>query len=132
MLAFKVQAKLFGSLHTEDDTHSFEYHDQGCETEEVRGYYGMLFCYIITNIFLRLVKSKEMKSFKKFCHNYFIEVVSTLCFGGQSAPEPALIKMLMEVVFTKDKDMVSPMPGGKIDEVSVVRSSLLQLLLEHK
>lgn len=73
-----------------------------------------------------------MKNFKKYCHSYFIEVVSTLCFGGLRAPEPDLIKMIMEVVFTKDMDMVSPMSGGKIDEVSVVRSSLLQLLLEHE
>ena len=78
------------------------------------------------------MKSKDLKTFKKHGHSYFIEVVSTLCFGGQSVPEQALIKMLMDVVFTKDKDMVSPITGGKSDEVSVLRSSLLQLLLEHK
>lgn len=55
-------------------------------------------------------------------------MVATLSFGGLRAPEPALIEMLMNVVFTKDKDLVSP----KSDKVSVVRSSLLQLLLEHK
>ncbi len=64
-----------------------------------------------------------------------MEVVSTLCFGGQSAPEPALIKSLMEMVFTEDSDLVSPiteMGGSKSDKVSVVQSSMLQLLLEHK
>ena len=65
-----------------------------------------------------------------------MEVVSTLCFGGQSAPEPALIKSLMELVFTEDKDLVSPLTEAstshKSDKINVVKSSLLQLLLEHK
>ncbi len=86
----------------------------------------------------RYFKSKDLTSLKRDCHNYFIEVVSTLCFGGQSAPEPALIKNLMEVVFTKDSDLVTPLIEAKSEKhfkdesVSVVRSSLLQLLLEHK
>ena len=78
------------------------------------------------------MESKDLKNLKRCCHSYFIEVVSTLCFGGESAPEPDLIEMLMDVVFNKDKDLVSPIPGGKADTVSVVRSSLLQLLLEHE
>ena len=74
-------------------------------------------------------------SLRRDCHSYYIEVVSTLCFGGQHAPEPELIKNLMEVVFTKDRDLVSPLIDTKTekgDEVSIIRSSLLQLLLEHK
>lgn len=58
-----------------------------------------------------------------------------MCFGGESAPEPELIKNLMEVVFTQDMDLISPLTDAKGDkggEVSVVRSSLLQLLLEHE
>jgi hypothetical protein len=81
----------------------------------------------------RLVKSKELKTFKKHCQNYFLEVVSTLCFGGQSAPEDALIKMLMEVVFTESATReITHAPDAKTDEIPVVRSSLLQLLLEHE
>ena len=76
----------------------------------------------------RLVDSKDLKPLKRHCHNYFIEVVSTLCFGGESAPEPALIKMLMDIVYTENKDLVT----GNVNKVSVVRSSLLQLLLEHE
>lgn len=67
-----------------------------------------------------------------------MEVVSTLCFGGQSAPEPDLIKMLMEIVFSFDEQSevlstqdLTPLDVKK-DAVPVVRSSLLQLLLEHK
>lgn len=86
----------------------------------------------------RYLKSKELIGLKRDCHSYYIEVVSTLCFGGESAPEPKLIKSLMEVVFTKDSDLVSPLidiqTGKQLknDKISVVRSSLLQLLLEHK
>ena len=65
-----------------------------------------------------------------------MEIVSTLCFGGQNAPEPDLIKMLMQLIFTENKkselttqDLI---PLGHKDRVPVVRSSLLQLLLEHK
>ena len=84
-----------------------------------------------------LVKSEDRKAFKKLCQNYFLEVVSSLCFGGQYAPEPALIKILMEVVFMeKDMDLstrqITPLPDSKSDKVPVVRSSLLQLLLEHE
>ena len=83
----------------------------------------------------RYLKDKELSNFQRDCHNFFMEVVSTLCFGGQSAPEPELIKSLMEIVFTEDSDLVSPITetgGSKSDKVSVVKSSMLQLLLEHK
>ena len=59
-------------------------------------------------------------------------MVAALCFGGQQAPEAALIEMLMDIIFTKNLEMVSPLKDGKSDKVSVVKSSLLQLLLEHK
>lgn len=83
-------------------------------------------------------KSKEAREFKKHCQNYFLEVVSNLCFGSQNAPEPALIKILMDVVFTETDDMelatcdLTPLADAKKDEIPVIRSSLLQLLLEHK
>ena len=65
-----------------------------------------------------------------------MEIVSTLCFGGQNAPDPDLIKMLMQLIFIENKkselttqDLT---PLGHRDKVPVIRSSLLQLLLEHK
>ena len=73
-----------------------------------------------------------MESFKADCHNFFIEVVCTLCFGGEAAPEPDLIEHLMSLVFTKDRNLVSPLSAGKHGEISAVKSSLFQLLLEHK
>lgn len=83
----------------------------------------------------RHFKGKELANFERDCHNYFMEVVSTLCFGGQSAPEPALIKSLIEIVLTEDSDLLSSdsrTSRSRSDKVSVVKSSLLQLLLEHK
>ena len=69
-----------------------------------------------------------------------MEVVSTLCFGGQDAPEPELIKSLMETVFATNREgtmfttrEITPYDQeSNCDEVPVVRSFLLQLLLEHK
>jgi len=89
-------------------------------------------------LFYRYFKGKALSKFKCDCHNYFIEVVSTLCFGGESAPDPDLVKHLMELVFTEDVDLLSPLMDtksekhSKSEKVSTIRSSLLQLLLEHK
>ena len=63
-----------------------------------------------------------------------MEVVSTFCFGGQTTPEPELIKSLMKML-TEENDLLSPITEigrSKGDKVSVVKSSLLQLLMEHK
>ena len=67
-----------------------------------------------------------------------MEVVSNLCFSGHKPPEPELIKMLMNTVFTEKKQDASlgtrdmtPYQADP-DHVPVVRSFLLQLLLEHK
>jgi hypothetical protein len=68
-----------------------------------------------------------------------MEVVSNLCFGGHKPPEPDLIKMLMNAVFTEKKEDASALDTRDMtpyqadpDQVPVVRSFLLQLLLEHK
>ena len=72
--------------------------------------------------------------------------MSTLCFGAQSAPEPDLIKILMDTVFTKREDSESLVMRDLTPfdfkrqhsavetsgEVCMVRSFLLQLLLEHR
>lgn len=74
------------------------------------------------------------------CRDFFMEVVSTLCFGGRDAPEPELVKSLMDTVFGTNRegtmfttrDITPYDQESKCDEVPVVRSFLLQLLLEHK
>ena len=67
-----------------------------------------------------------------------MEVISNLCFGGHKPPEPDLIKMLMKTIFTeKEQDAslstreMTPYETNP-DKIPVVRSFLLQLLLEHK
>ena len=67
-----------------------------------------------------------------------MEVISNLCFGGYKLPEPDLIKMLMNTIFTeKEQDAslstrdMTPYETNP-DKIPVVRSFLLQLLLEHK
>ena len=66
-----------------------------------------------------------------------MELVSTLCFGAHSAPEPDLIGMLINTVFTEKQETEVETRDftyreTKSDEVPVIRSFLLQLLLEHK
>jgi len=67
-----------------------------------------------------------------------MELVSLLCFGTHSAPEPDLIKMLINMVFTEGQEAevgtqdFSPYHEVRSDEVPIIRSFLLRLLLEHK
>ncbi|CAI8002393.1 E3 ubiquitin-protein ligase rnf213-alpha [Geodia barretti] len=96
------------------------------------------------------LKSKEEKKLlanvRKSCTNFFIEVVSTLCFGQSSAPEDKLIIMLLDIVFTEQMVVDEGEEGGKGkrgtrnltpfkdesgDKQPIIRSFLLQLLLEH-
>ena len=63
-----------------------------------------------------------------------MEVVSSLCFGQTEPPDPQLIVELLKVVFT-EKDETKELTYSdkeKTDKVPVIRSFLLQLLLEHK
>ena len=83
-----------------------------------------------------------MSPIQRSCRGFFMEIVSNLCFGGQKPPEPDLIKMLMDTVFTEKKQELetvsldtrdmTPYQDDPDDQVPVVRSFLLQLLLEHK
>ena len=84
-------------------------------------------------------RAKTVSSIQKSCREFFMEVVSNLCFGGHKPPEPDLIKMLMNTVFTERKEDASALDTRDMtpyqadpDQVPVVRSFLLQLLLEHK
>ena len=74
------------------------------------------------------------KTIREYCKSFFMEVVSSLCFGQPNPPEPALIKKLLTIVFT-EQDMTKDFSYSdkeKVDKVPVIRSFLLQLLLEHK
>jgi len=92
----------------------------------------------IKNVYLYRSQSKKLTHIQRSCQAFFMELVSSLCFGAHSAPEPDLIKMLINMVFTErqvtevgTRDL-SPYQEGRSDKVPVIRSFLLQLLLEHK
>lgn len=71
-----------------------------------------------------------MKSFD----NFFLEVVSTLCFGQATVPESDLIEMLLDLIFSDDSTTTRQLTlvKQKNDETPVIRSFLLQLLLAQK
>ena len=74
---------------------------------------------------------------KNSCRAYFMEVVSSLCFGGVGVPEPQLVKLLLDTVFiNSDEEQVTTQDltpyQGEQDSVPVIRSFILQLLLEHR
>ena len=78
----------------------------------------------------------KIKEVKKSCRGFFMEMVSNLCFKGQAAPEPDLIKMLLNTVFMEKDQLytqeLTPYKDDKVDKIPTVRSFLLQLLLEHR
>ena len=72
---------------------------------------------------------------RQSCKSFFMETVSSLCFGQPILPDHDLIDNLLNVVFTEQLDNTkefSYKSEEKADEVPVIRSFLLQLLLEHK
>lgn len=74
-----------------------------------------------------------MKTFQRNCCSYFMEVVSRLCFGQDSAPKRELITILMEIIFTDDQTReLTPFTDGRTDKTPTIRSPLLQLLLDYK
>lgn len=81
------------------------------------------------------VDKNKIKEVKKSGREFFMEIVSQLCFGGRAAPEPDLIKMLLNNVFIKKTDStqeLTPYKDDKADKIPTIRSFLLQLLLEHR
>lgn len=79
------------------------------------------------------VSDLKRDAIKTSCYRFFIEVVSSLCFGGKELPEPDLIKVLMDTIFLeKETSELTPYEDRKPDETPIIRSFLLQLLLDHE
>ena len=81
------------------------------------------------------VDKNKIKEIKKSGRRFFMEVVSELCFGGRAAPEPDVVKMLLNTVFVEKTDStqeLTPYKDDKADKIPTIRSFLLQLLLEHR
>lgn len=75
---------------------------------------------------------EKSKDIRKYCSEFFLQIVSNLCFGGDIAPESKLIKMLLGTMFAESTQELTPYSKVKTDEVPTIRSFLLQLLLEHR
>lgn len=83
------------------------------------------------------VELEQLKEVKKSCREFFMELVASLCFGGNEAPESKLIELLLDSVYNVEKEEPStqdltPYKEFKADKVPTIRSFLLQLLLEHR
>jgi hypothetical protein len=81
------------------------------------------------------VHKDKIRAIKKSGREFFMEVVFELCFGGRAAPEPALIKLLLNTVFVEKTDStqeLTPYKNAKADKIPIIRSFLLHLLLEHR
>ena len=69
------------------------------------------------------------------CKFYFMEVVSTLCFGEPNPPDEELIKELLNIVFAEKNKSTKEFTFSEkdaSDKIPVMRSFMLQLLLEHR
>lgn len=90
---------------------------------------------------------KQLIAIKKNSRNFFIEVISGLCFGQSKAPDDDLIELLLNIVFTEQGQLdeegdierrgtrtLTPFTDDvrERDEKPIIRSFLLQLLLEHE
>ena len=73
---------------------------------------------------LLLSMEKEVAPLKlrEDCDKFFLELVSSQCFGRHSLPERELIKLLMNVVIK----------GSSKSSKTKKRIFLLRLLMEHK
>jgi hypothetical protein len=100
-----------------------------------------VFLKAVNNELRDLYKTKESKkiyhAIMKSCDDFFMEVVSTLCFGQATVPDGDLIEMLLNLIFTAATSADGATTSTKqltshkqrTDEVPVIRSFLLQLLL---
>ncbi|XP_071620776.1 E3 ubiquitin-protein ligase RNF213 isoform X2 [Heliangelus exortis] len=79
--------------------------------------------------------------FRQRCNNFFIDVVTTMCFKDNEPPETEVIKELLNLLFVnhiplKGSDhsictkFLSPF-NDEVDETPIVRSVMLKLLLKY-
>ncbi|GAB0197590.1 E3 ubiquitin-protein ligase RNF213 [Grus japonensis] len=80
--------------------------------------------------------------FRQRCNNFFIDVVTTMCFKDNEPPEAEVIQELLNLLFVhrsllKDSDhptvhtkFLSPF-NDEVDETPIIRSVMLKLLLKY-
>ncbi|XP_068769747.1 E3 ubiquitin-protein ligase RNF213 isoform X2 [Struthio camelus] len=80
--------------------------------------------------------------FRQRCNNFFIDIVTTMCFKDNEPPEAAVIQELLNLLFVhkgllKDSDhpavytkFLSPF-NDEVDKTPIIRSVMLKLLLKY-
>uniref|UniRef100_A0A8B9G672 RING-type E3 ubiquitin transferase n=1 Tax=Amazona collaria TaxID=241587 RepID=A0A8B9G672_9PSIT len=80
--------------------------------------------------------------FRQRCNNFFIDVVTTMCFKDNEPPEPEVIQELLNLLFvhrrvlegsdhpTVHTKLLSPF-NEEVDETPIIRSVMLKLLLKY-
>ena len=75
------------------------------------------------------VDTKTIAKIQRDCNQFYIEVISSLCFGGRKAPEPELVKTLLDEVL-HSTGTSKLLLYKQLDSIPTIRSFLLQLLLD--
>ncbi|XP_059700093.1 E3 ubiquitin-protein ligase RNF213-like isoform X2 [Haemorhous mexicanus] len=99
---------------------------------------------------VELTVSEELRAatekkalFRQRCNNFFIDVVTTMCFKDNKPPEPEVIQHLLDLLFVERKTVLkdpnhpavytkflSPF-NDEVDETPIIRSVMLKLLLKY-
>uniref|UniRef100_A0A8D2MKY7 RING-type E3 ubiquitin transferase n=1 Tax=Zonotrichia albicollis TaxID=44394 RepID=A0A8D2MKY7_ZONAL len=81
--------------------------------------------------------------FRQRCNNFFIDMVTTMCFKDNKPPEPQVIQSLLDLLFVERKTVLkdtnhsavytkflSPF-HDEVDKTPIIRSVMLKLLLKY-
>ncbi len=102
------------------------------------------FCYNAMLIFFFNFREAIWKfnSFRQRCNSFFMDIISQLCFANGSPPNHDVVERLMTYVTREAEKMdkkkltqtkrLTVFQGDGIDPSPVIRSVLLQLLLQSK
>lgn len=100
-----------------------------------RKYIELIVMFLFYYLYLYSIRDKAKNS----CSKLFLEIVSEIIFSVSSSaldepPEDKLVSELIKTVIpsTGSTQQLSPLTESKADEIPVVRSYLLQLLLDYE
>uniref|UniRef100_A0A670Y6Z8 RING-type E3 ubiquitin transferase n=1 Tax=Pseudonaja textilis TaxID=8673 RepID=A0A670Y6Z8_PSETE len=83
---------------------------------------------------------KKNAQFRKLCNNFFIDLVSTMCFKGNNPPDKCVIVELLNLMFVQKSILKGPESlhtkslspfDDVVDKTPVIRSAVLKLLLKY-
>uniref|UniRef100_A0A8C6V5D3 RING-type E3 ubiquitin transferase n=1 Tax=Naja naja TaxID=35670 RepID=A0A8C6V5D3_NAJNA len=83
---------------------------------------------------------KKNAQFRKLCNNFFMDLVSTMCFKGNNPPDKSVIGELLNLMFVHKEGLNCPESlhtkslspfDDVVDKTPVIRSAVLKLLLKY-